>query len=77
MKWIIILVIYFAIGVGVFARCTNRDKKINPKSVRSLEKILIFPELFLLLVFLLWPFVLFSEIKHKRTASHMGKDDIE
>ena len=66
MNWIIILIIYFLIGIGVFAWLMKRDHKINPKSGRSIEKLMIFPELWLLLLGLLWPFVLISEIRHKR-----------
>ncbi len=72
MTWVIIAVIYALIGIGVFVWRINKDKKINPKSVTSFEKIMIIPELFVLLAFLLWPFVLFSEIKHRRRGNHIG-----
>ena len=72
MNWIIIVVIYFLIGIGVLVWLINKDKKINPKSK-------ILPKIFFLsdLVWLLWPFVLISEIKHRMKANHIGKDDIE
>ena len=73
MKWIIIFVIYYSIGIGVFVWGTYKDKKINPKSK-------IFPKkLFFLfdLVILQWPFVLISEIKNRRKANHIGNNDIE
>ena len=78
MNWIIIVVIYFLIGIGIFAWCLNRDKKINSKSMMRTDKALASsPELFLALMCLLWPFILFSEIKHRRTVNHIGKDDTE
>ena len=75
VKWIIIFVIYYLIGIGVLVWRTNKDKRINPKSKIFPKKIFI---LFLFdLVCLLWPFVLFSEMKHKRTENHVVNDDIE
>ena len=77
MSWLIIIVIYFLIGLAVLAWSINRDRKINPKNGMSLERMLIFPELCLLLLGLLWPFIIFSEIKHGRTAHHIGNENIE
>ena len=72
MIWIFIAVIYYSIGIGVFVWLTNKDKKINPKSKIFPKKIFFIDP-----VCLLWPFFLFSEIKHRRTANHIENGDIE
>ena len=72
MNWIIIFVIYFLIGIGVLVWLIKKDKKFYPKTK-------ILPKIFFLLdlVWLLCPFVLISEIKHRRKANPIGNDDIE
>jgi hypothetical protein len=77
MNWIFIVVIYFSIGIGIFVWRLRKDEKINPESEVLPEKIFFLFDIFLLLTCLLWPFILFSEIKHRRTANHIGNDDIE
>ena len=72
MIWIFMAVIYYSIGIGVFVWLIKKDKKINPKSK-------IFPMKIFFLgdpVCLLWPFILFSEIKHRRKANNIGNNDL-
>ena len=72
MNWIIMFVIYYSIGIGVFVWLIKKDKKINPKSKIFPRKIFFIDP-----VCLLWPFILFSEIKHRRKVNNIGKEDIE
>jgi len=79
MIWIFIVALYVLIGAGVLIWFMNREEKINPKSVMLSDKMLILPDLNLLLYLLmclLWPFFLFSEIKHRRRANNIGNNDI-
>ena len=72
MNWIIIFVIYYFIGIGIFVWLIKKDKNINPKSKIFPRKIFFIDP-----VCLLWPFILFSEIKHRRKVNNIGKEDIE
>jgi cytochrome bd-type quinol oxidase subunit 2 len=77
MNWILIVVIYLSIGIGIFVWRVRKDKKKNPESEVLPEKMFFLFDIFLLLMCLLWPFILFSEIKNRRAVNHIGNDDIE
>jgi hypothetical protein len=67
MEWTILVVIYVAIGIGVFAWCIRGNDVIGPnQKKRSTSMLMLFPELCLF-----WPFALISEIKRRRAASQV------
>ena len=72
MEWLILTVVYLAIGVGVFAWHIRRNEMIDSDQKKRSAKILIlFPELCLF-----WPFALFIEIKRRRAASQIANNHI-
>jgi len=73
MEWLILAVVYLAIGVGVFAWHIRGNETIDSDQKKRSAKILIlFPELCLF-----WPVALFTEIKRRRAVSQVGNNNRE
>ena len=65
MAWLILVVAYLVIGVGVLAWHVRGDRTIDSDQKKHSEKVLVlFPELCLF-----WPVVIFMKIKRKKQAS--------
>jgi len=72
MEWII-LAVYFAIGIGVFAWYIHSNKKIDSdQKKRSARILIIFPGLCLF-----WPIVLFIKILLRRAVRGIANNYVE
>jgi hypothetical protein len=70
MEWLILAVVYVAIGIAVFAWHIRGNKMINShQKKRSAKMLILFPELCLF-----WPVALFSEIKRRKAVSQVANN---
>ena len=70
MKWIILALVYLAIGVGVFVWYICSSETIGSDQKRRSMKILVlFPELCLF-----WPVALFFELKRRKEIRQVAKN---
>ena len=65
MEWLVLAVVYVAVGIGVFAWYIHGNEAINSdQKKRSAKMLILFPELCLF-----WPVALFTKIKRRREVS--------
>ena len=73
MEWIILAVVYFAIGVGVFVWYIRGNEPIDSdQKKRSMKILVLLPELCLF-----WPVALFFELKRRRAIGQVANNHVE
>ena len=73
MEWIILAVVYLAIGAGVFVWYIRGNETIDSdQKKRSMRTLVLLPELFLF-----WPVALFMEIKRRKATGQVANNHIE
>ena len=73
MEWIILAVVYFAIGVGVFVWYIRGNETIDSdQKKRSMKILVLLPELCLF-----WPVALFFELKRRRAIGQVANNHVE